>query len=83
MSPLRFDEACEKVFHVRIRQCGWQRSPAELFRDAEFLRHVRHGQGASALIAWRRVKPGRVSRAKIPRGDRFQVFHEPVRLMRA
>ena len=52
MPVLRLDEAGEEVFHICGQQCGRKhRCRACLFRRAEILRHVRHGQTAPALAS--------------------------------
>lgn len=56
MSALRLGEVVQEVFHLRLFNSGWPGpSPkAKLFRGAQFLRHVWHGQAASAL---KRLRP--------------------------
>jgi hypothetical protein len=52
MSALWFDEIVEEIFHLRLRH-GWRQHGTRradfLHRHAQFLRHVRHRQTASAL----------------------------------
>ena len=52
MSALRLDEVTEETLGVRVERCG-ERGGACLHRPAQFVRALRHRQGAFALNRWR------------------------------
>ena len=76
---MRLDQTREEVLNLRLVGCGRRRwCGGGLYDQAEFVRLVRHGQGAFALMRLREASCGRPLPAHFRRADPGQILDHPV-----